>query len=133
MQVLQLTIFHPCTLDFIKLEQKEFGIGSSPRSRKWMWLQQSLIVVVNVAGFILGKETCKDIWAGNVAKSLTKNAHIALMLQTARKAFRDIFFDVIRTCQTFHNHLKLWDDILPVLRRHWIMHNSDMLHHTAQK
>jgi hypothetical protein len=48
-------------LDFVKLEQKEFGIGSSPRSRNRMWLQQSLIVVVNVAGFILGKETCKDI------------------------------------------------------------------------
>jgi len=132
LQVLQLTISHPWTLDFVKLEQKEFGIGSSC-SRNRMWLQQSLIVVVNVAGFILGKETCKDIWAGNVAKSLTKNAHIALTLQTARKAFRDIFFDVIRTCQTFHNHLKLWDDVLPVLRQRWIMHNSDMLHHTAQK
>jgi hypothetical protein len=86
-----------------------------------------------VAGFIVGKETCKDIWAGSVAKNLTRNAHIALMLQIAKKVFRDIFFDAIRTCQTFHNRFELWDIVLTVFRWHLIMHNTDMLCHKAQK
>jgi hypothetical protein len=49
------------TMDCITVKEKEFGIISSSLNKNQIWLQQCLIVVVNVARFILGKETYKDI------------------------------------------------------------------------
>jgi len=49
------------TMDCITVKEKEFGIRSSSLNRNQIWLQQWLIVVVNVAKLILGKETYKDI------------------------------------------------------------------------
>jgi hypothetical protein len=49
------------TMDSITVKEKEFGIRSSPLNKNQKWLQQCLIFVVNVARFILGKETYKDI------------------------------------------------------------------------
>jgi len=49
------------TMDCITVKEKEFGIRSSSLNENQIWLQQWLIVVVNVAKLILGKETYKDI------------------------------------------------------------------------
>jgi hypothetical protein len=48
-------------MDSITVKEKELGIRSSSLNKNQKWLQQCLITVLNVARFILGKETCKDI------------------------------------------------------------------------
>jgi len=110
LQNLQLTNYH-LILDqvsnSIKLKEEEFGVKIFPISKKLKWLHQSLITVINVARFILEKETCKDIWLGNVVKNLTRSVHTVHMPQTAKQMFRNTFEDGIKTCQILLNSLYL--------------------------